>query len=423
MNSTNVLIIAGLSLFAGAVIGYLAALARRTAALQKLGEERARAVQQAERVPSLEAKFEELSRENTRLCARIAELDQLQEAEKEKTGWLKSAEAHLREAFEALASKALHTNAEEFASRTKEQFVVPLEKSLKDLDGHVRELERKREGAYRSLDEHVLSLKGAYEQLRNTTSDLATALTTSSGSRGQWGEVQLRRIVELAGMVPHVDFEEQERHDSGQPDMLVHLPNDVILPVDAKTTLKTYLAVMDAEDDNTRKAKLVAHANAVKTRVRELASREYWKNFEHTPDFVVMFVPNDAFLSAAFEGDRDLFEYAFDLRVLITTPVTLLALLRTVAYAWQQQRMADSAREIAGQARELSSRIGTFIEHMRKTGKGLDTAVRSYNEAVGSLESRVLPSVRRFKELGVTAEDPQTVEPVDLQARLPAGNE
>ncbi len=358
----------------------------------------------------------------SRASSKLAELKAQHKADTEKISWVEGAEKHLREAFEALASNALKGNSEDFANRTRDQLLQPLEKSLKELDGQVRNMEEKREGAYKSLDQHLGHLRDAYEKLRDTTSGLTTALTSSSTTRGQWGEVQLRRIVEMSGMTSHVDFDEQERGEAGQPDMVIHMPNEGSLPVDAKTPIKSYLEAMDATDDSTRKRKLVAHAGAVKTRIRELASKGYWKQFENAPDVVVMFVPNEASLGGAFEADRTLFEYALDQRVLIASPVTLLALLKTAAYAWQQQSMAHNAKEIAQHARELSGRLSTFITHLQKSGKGLDSAVKSYNDAVGSLQSRVLPSVRRFNELGVSDDAPE-IKQIDRQATLPGGGE
>jgi DNA recombination protein RmuC len=419
MNALQIILLAAGALVTGAVLGYFFAAARRTAETRSLAEDRARAAQEASRIPELQAKLDKLAAENADLLARIAGLSQRQEAEKEKSLWLDKAQEQLREAFQALAANALRSNSEEFTNRTREQLVAPLEKSLKGLDDQVREMEKKREGAYKGLDQHLAHLREAYDHLRDTTSDLSTALTTSSGARGDWGEIQMRRVVELAGMVEHVDFDEQQRIESGQPDMVIHLPNRGILPVDAKTTMKTYLDAMKAEDDSTRKTLLRAHAGAVKSRVRELSGKEYWRQFKSAPDFIVMFLPNEAFLSGAFEGDRDLFEYALGQRILIATPVTLLALLRTVAFGWQQQHMAENARDIALQARELSTRITTFITHLQKTGKGLNSAVKAYNDAVGSLQSRVMPSVRRFKELGVASTDAPAMPPIDTQATLP----
>ncbi len=411
------------ALLAGLVVGWLAASLRQASAVRALAEEKARALQEARRVPGLEQKLDDLAKESAALRTRIAELNKMQEAETGKTQWLEKAESHLREAFEALASRALQVNSDQFTTRTREQLTEPLDKTLKSLDSQVRELEKKREGAYSTLNDHLAQLKTAYEQLSSTTSGLTTALTSSSGARGQWGEIQLRRIVEMAGMVQHVDFEEQERTDAGQPDMTIRLPNGGILPVDAKTTMKSYLDAMEATDNNARKALLQAHSNEVRKRIKELSSREYWKKYEHSPDFAVMFLPNDAFLTGALEGDRGLIEYAFAQRVMLTTPVTLLALLRTAAYAWQQQKMTENAREIAVQAHELADRFSIFLGHLQKTGKNLDSAVKTYNEAIGSYQSRLAPSLRRFKDLGVGTSDIPQLDQVDHQATLPPSEE
>jgi len=404
----------------GAALGYLVALSIKSGQMQFLAEEKARARQEADRVPGLEAKIEETARENSDLLARIAGMTKTAEAEQEKTSWLAKAEEQLREAFQALSAEALRNNSEQFTNRTREQLVAPIEKSLKTMDAQIRELELKREGAYSGLDRHLTQLKEAYDQLRSTTSGLATALTTSSGARGDWGEVQLRRIVEMAGMVRHVDFDEQEKTDAGKPDMIIHLPNEGTLAVDAKTTMKTFLEAIDAADDNSRKAKLQSHAAAVRLRIRELSAKEYWKQYERAPDFIVMFLPNDAFLRAALEGDRDLLDYAFTQKVMLATPVTLLALLKTAAYTWQQQRLTENAREIAMQAHDLCDRLNTFAGHLQKTGRSLDSAVKSYNESVGSLQSRVMPCARRLKDLGATTSEMLPVEQVDRQATLPA---
>ena len=408
---------------AAAAIGYLVALSVRAHQLRVLAEEKARARQEADRVPGLERRVSELTLENSGLLARIAETAQAAEAEKEKNVWLARAEQQLREAFQALAAEALKGNSEQFAGSAREQLLVPMEKSLKALDEHVRELEQKREGAYRTLDEHLGHLKEAYNQLRTTTTSLCTALTTSSGARGEWGEVQMRRIVELAGMVRHVDFDEQERTEAGKPDMIIRLPNEGILAVDAKTTMKTYLDAVEVQDTSQRKVRLQAHASAVRGRVRELAGKEYWKQYERAPDFIIMFVPHEAFLSTALEGDRDLLDYAFNQRVLLATPVTLLALLKTVSYAWQQQKLTENTREIAGEAHELCDRLGVFVGHLQKAGRSLDSAVKSYNDSVGSLQSRVMPCARRLKELGATVSDLPVVEPVGHQATLPSPEE
>lgn len=227
------------------------------------------------------------------------------------------------------------------------------------MDKQVRELEQKREGAYQSLEKHLGQLGQAQTQLRDTTVTLAQALKSST-VRGRWGELQLRRVLELAGMTSHVDFDEQVTTDEGRPDVIVHLPNQGILPVDAKTPMTAYLAAIEA-DEKEQQAKLAAHAQAMRNRIQELGRKQYWDQFERAPEMVIMFVPSEACLSAAFEQDPALLEFGMGKHVLITTPFTLLALLRAVAYGWQQQQITENVREIAKQGQELYERVIKFL--------------------------------------------------------------
>ncbi|MCE9616125.1 MAG: DNA recombination protein RmuC [Lentisphaerae bacterium] len=374
-----------------------------------------------------------------RLQAQIAALEQARAADGEKLAWSAQADARLREAFDALAAKALHANADAFTRQTREQLdgalnqikgdwsvqreqftnlVQPVERTLKALDDQVRQLEQKREGAYRTLEQHIGELKLAHRELRDETGHLRAALTTNARGRGQWGELQLRRIVEMAGMANHVDFEVQVQAGDQRPDMLIQLPNGGLLPVDAKTPLEHFLQATEALDEATRRARLKSHAAAMRTHVTALGRKEYWKQFERTPEVVVMFVPNEACLSASYEEDPQLLEDGLRQHVLLATPVTLYGLLKSIAYGWQQQAIADNARQIAGEGHDLCERLAVFLGHLQKTGRSLDAAVRSYNDAVGSAESRLLPSARRFRELGVTTQEVVEPEPVERQARL-----
>jgi DNA recombination protein RmuC len=241
--------------------------------------------------------------------------------------------------------------------------------------------------------------------------------------RGRWGEVHLRRLVELAGMVRHVDFAEQEATDAGRPDMVIRLPEKGIVPVDAKVPLDAFLKAMDTEDEEARRPLLAEHARAFRARVRELAQRAYWEQFEGAPEVVVMFVPIEASLAAAFQADRELFEYAFQNKVLVTSPIALFALLRAVAFGWQQQQVAENAELIAAQGRTLYERFATFVGHVSGLGRSLEASVRKYNEAVGSLDARVLPAARRLRELGVGGAELETPGPVEAQPRLPLHEE
>jgi len=385
-----------------------------------------------------EKELSTLREENERL--RLAEVRLTEElrSEREKLGWVESAKETLREAFTALAHEALVSNADQFLSRSREQLtslldqlksdwgtqkeelkglVSPLEKSLSALDGQIRALEEKREGAYRSLERHLSELGKAQSQLHQTTITLAQALRSPT-IRGRWGEVQLRRVLELAGMTEHVDFSVQVTTDEGRPDAVIHLPNDGILPIDAKTPMKAYFDAVEGPEERAAEM-LAAHAKAMQARIQELGRKEYWNQFERSPEMVVMFVPSEAALAAAFQRDPNLLEYGIDRKVLVATPIILLALLRSVAYGWQQHRMAENAREIANQGRELYQRIINVLKPFRDLGIHIGKASDAYDRAIASLERRLLPSLNRFKELSAIDEEPPELSPLDRSPRLP----
>jgi len=366
----------------------------------------------------LEDENARLTNENAQLQLQMASLKAEREAAGEKVQWVETAQQQLREAFQSLAVDVLRGNSDEFVSKASGR-LEPLEKALSGLEAHLRELEQKREGAYQGLQEQLRQLAQAQQQLQSTASGLAQALKSPT-VRGRWGEYELRRVVEMAGLTEHVSFEEQTSAGDGRPDMLVYLPNEGVLPVDAKTPMQAYIASVEAADEKTRADRLDEHAKAMRARVNELSQRRYAEQLKRCPDFVVMFVPNDACLSSAFSRDPALLDYAVEKRVLLVTPVTLLALLKTVAYGWQQHQVAENARRIAEQGKELHARLIKFVEHLQRTGHELDSAVRAYNEAVGSLESRLLPAAAKLKDLGAAAADLPDVEPVERQARLPS---
>lgn len=252
--------------------------------------------------------------------------------------------------------------------------------------------------------------------LQETTTTLVSTLKSPT-ARGRWGEMQLRRVVEMAGMVKQVDFEEQAVTDSGRPDMIVHLPNGGILPVDAKTPMDAYLEAVSATSESERQQKLTAHAAAMRKRIQELAQRGYWSQFERTPEIVVMFIPNEACLSAAFETDSNILDAALEKRVLPASPITLLALLQAVAYGWQQQQLTDNARTIRDQGIELYKRFVVFLDHFQKLGKSLGGAVDLYNKAVGSIESRIIPAANKLRAQGAIKDDLISPEPIEQPIR------
>ena len=342
-------------------------------------------------------------------------LEKEREADTEKLSWAEQAESKMREAFAALASDALQANSEVLTKRTKgdlEGVVNPLKENLKTLDGYVRELESARKGAYESLQQQLTQLGNTHARLQETTTSLTQALKSPT-VRGRWGELQLRRVVELAGMTSHVAFDEQASTEMGRPDMIVHLPNEAVLPIDSKVPLDAYLAAATATDEQLRKQNLAQHAKAMRERVKELGQKQYWDQFERAPDFVVMFIPNEACLGAAFENDPDLLEYAIAKKVLVSSPVNLLALLKAVAYGWQQHQIADNAIKIAREGQELFNRLKKFVDHLSDVGKSLKKLVDGYNRAMASLDKRLLPAVRRFQEMGLSTKEldaPQEIE-------------
>jgi len=343
-------------------------------------------------------------------------------AEREKNLWTEDAKEQFRDTFKALASTELETRSAQLKTTAKEELtgvVAPLKEELTKLDKQVRELEAKREGAYSSLGTQLQGLHSLQDSLRQQTTTLAQALKAPT-IRGRWGEIHLRRLVELCGMEKHVDFSEQESTDDGRPDMVIRLPEKGIVPVDSKVPLDSFLKAMEAENEDSRKVLLAEHAKAFRGRIRELSQRAYWDQFDRTPDVVVMFVPVEASLSAAFQSDRDLFEYAFQNKVLVTSPIALFALLKAIAFGWQQQQVAENAAQIAEQGKSLYERMATFVGHVAGMGKSLEGSVKKYNEAVGSLDTRVLPAARRLKELGVGAAEIEAPDSIEAQPRLPA---
>ncbi len=299
------------------------------------------------------------------------------------------------------------------------QLVTPLADGLKRMDQQITALSRDQSAARGQMAEQMRALA----QLRQETGSLATAMARPN-SRGQWGQLQLRRVVELAGMVEHVDFDEQVSYHDHQgnllrPDMFVNLPGDKRIPVDAKAPPLPELSPEQMRDTALREASLEAHARGLKNHVNQLAGKEYWSRLDGSPDFVVMFLPGEHVYSAALESDPTLMEYAMGNRVLIATPTTLLALLHSAAYGWQQQRVSESARAIAVLGRDLHARLGTFAGKLAKVGRGLSSAVNAYNDAVGSYESRLLVTARRFGELGAVSEGTELpeLERVDVATR------
>ncbi len=328
------------------------------------------------------------------------------------------AEAKLRDTFQSLAADALNDNRAAFLDLAKTSFAgfqQPIADTLKKVDQRLSEAERDRVAAYARLTEQVAALG-------STTNTLSKALRTPA-VRGRWGEMQLRRVVEIAGMVQRCDFDEQPilTGDNGRqrPDLIVHLPGGKQIVVDAKAPLEAFLEAQDAPDDDARTSRMRAHARQVRDHMDKLGGKAYWEPLGASPEMVVMFLPGETLFSAALQHDLELIEHGLRQRVLLASPITLIALLTTVAHSWRQEALADNYREVARLGREFYERLATFADRLDDVRKRLDGAVQAYNEAAGSFESRVLVSARRLKDLKVTtADELPPAEPIDRVPRV-----
>lgn len=335
---------------------------------------------------------------------------------------LEEAEKKLLHVFEATGARLLQSNADRFMQQAEKSFedkAKPIRELLDAQKKVVEEIEKKRESAYVRLDEQIKNIAVSHDRLNTETNRLVTALRRPE-QRGRWGEMQLRNVVELAGMTEHCDFREQVQTDDAatrdRPDMVVHLPGEAVIVVDSKVSLDAYLNSIQPDCD--RAKEINRHARQVETHVKQLASKAYWDQFERTPRLVVLFMPLESALHAALEVKPDLHAEAMKQHVLIATPTLLVAMLRAIAYGWQQEAIAENAREIADAGRELYDRLATFTNHFARIGKGLDNANKSYNSAIGSLERNLLPQARKLRDLRATnAPEIAEPEPVDVEVR------
>ncbi len=432
-------IIGIIGLFLGSVLAWLV-LRSRTATLS------ARLSLMEKELEAGKADLARLQKAHTDLIAGKARLESDLASERrtnsEKVELVTRASEDLRNAFKAMASDALKSNnssflviAEETLKRFQSQakgdldarqkavadLVAPVRDSLNKVDAQIQQMEVARGDAYGELRAQVQSLITTQKELQSETGNLVRALRTPN-VRGRWGEIQLRRVVEIAGMLSYCDFTEQESvtTETGRlrPDLVVKLPGGKNVVVDAKTPLQAFLDAFETNDEETRRACLANHARQVRDHMKTLAGKNYWEQFDPTPEFVVMFLPGETFFSAALEQDSSLIEQGVLSRVIPASPTTLIALLKAVNYGWNQEKLARNAKQISELGKELHDRLRLLAGHITQVGTGLDRAVESYNKAVGSLESRVLVSARKFAELGASvADDIPELAPIETTAR------
>ncbi len=350
-----------------------------------------------------------------------AELDATHRASADQKVALADAQAQLRDSFAALSQDALRDNRQDFLHNA-DAVLRPVRETLERVQSQLKESERARAASFGAITSQLGTLATSEADLRRSTEDLARALR-SPNAKGKWGELQLRRIVQLAGMLGQCDFVEKESVTTSDgarqtPDLIVRLPGGGNVVVDAKVPIQAYLDALDTTEEAERQACYAQHARQLKDHVRLLGAKEYWKQFQPAPEFVVMFLPLEPLLSTAFEQDGTLLEFSATLRVIPATPMTLLAVLRAVAYGWQQQHLADNAEEIRQHGRELYERLSTMVSHLDRVGLNIKQAADSYDRFIGSLEQSVLPAARRFKELGVSStKEIETPERLALSLR------
>lgn len=413
---TSTLIALGAAFVAGLLV-WLWATRLHSVIAERL---RAHETDNARLAAELEAARTRVVQSETQLSVAQAALSAERASAAEKLRALSEAHDRLTTEFKALSADALKANNAAFLELAKatlsqhqvkadgdlsarqqaiDALVKPLKESLDRVDRKIVEIEEKRQHAYGALSEQLKSLSTAQLQLQSEASKLSTALRSTSYA-GSWGELQLRRVVEMADMLAYCDFSEQESSGALRADLVVRLPGGQRIVVDAKSPVQSYRDAIDIVDPLAREAKFLEHAAKIRGHIDTLGAKSYWEQFQPAPEFVVLFVPGDHFLTAALQADSSLLDRAITRKVLLATPTTLIALLKAAAYGWRQEAVSQNAEEVSALGRQLYDRVTTFAEHLEKIGRGLETAVKGFNSAVGAFETSVLPGARRFAELG-----------------------
>lgn len=423
----------------GGVVAWLIASSKAKSAVAVVGELRQQIQQKDTQINQIRS---ELDAEKQSRVEAVTKLDASQKSLEEQRTLIEAMKKEMTDTFNALSSAALKSSSEDFLRLASEHLgkivtdtkgklgehqakmdglINPLHEALKRYEEQIKAMEEGRHKAYGSLEEQLRAISLTHENLQKETSNLVSALRKPQ-VRGRWGEMQLKRVAELSGMSMHCDFTEQQSVDTEKgrirPDMVVHLPMGRDIIVDSKVSLEAYLDAISAATDDERKLKMGKHAQQVRSHMNKLASKEYWSQFNQSPEFVIMFIPGESFLSSALEFDNTLIEDGMQKNIIIATPTTFIALLRAIAYGWRQEQVAKNAQMISEMGKQLYDRMNILVQYLSSIGSNLEKAVTSYNSAVGSIESRVMPSVRRFKELGATGgEEIPSLEKIDVAPR------
>jgi DNA recombination protein RmuC len=427
-------IVGALAALAGFGLAYLWLRARPGADDKRLGELEGQLAAAREQALRSGVQAAEIEREAETLRAQLLDAVQRGAAYEERAKLLGDAKQALENSFRSLSSEALRQNNQSFLDLARaslaefqqgakgdlekrqqaiDALVTPVKASLDKVDEKIAALEKARESAYGEIRQQFVQMAEVQTQLRDETTNLVKALRQPH-VRGRWGEIQLRRVVEMAGMMLHCDFVEQQsaEGDDGRlrPDLIVKLPGNRQIVVDSKAPITAYMEAHEATTDELRKVKILLHAQLMRRHLESLAKKSYWEQFQPTPEVVVMFIPGEAFFSAALEADPDLLDSGFGQNVIIASPASLMALLKAASYGWRQESIEENAREISRLGQELHARLSVMADHFARLGKGLGAATDSYNAAIASFESRVLVSARKFKELGATSQEAEIIE-------------